>query len=117
MNVIKINGISLPGNIVTYKGTMIDVDGSGAGTTETGVTIRDVRRRNKNKIMLKLDGLTLKEFADIMSAINSPSFTVTFFCGSYKTITFYAGDKNWEGYKVVSENESRWRLEVNLIEY
>lgn len=117
MSVIKINGMALPGNITTYKGTIIDVDGSGAGTTETGVTIRDVRRRNKNKIMLKLDGLTLKEFADIMSAIDAPSFSVTFFCGSYKTITCYAGDKNWEGYKVVSENASRWRLEVNLIEF
>ncbi len=117
MNVIKINGTVLPGTITTYKGTIIDVDGKGAGTTETGKTIRDVLRRNRDKIMLKLDGLTLEEFTEVMDMINAPSVEVTFFRGTYITITAYVGDRNWEGYKVTSETESRWRLEFSLIEF
>ncbi len=117
MEIIKINGKVLPGTIATYKGTIIDVDGDGAGTTESGVTIRDIRRRNKNKIMLKLDRLTLKQFTEVMTAINAPRFEVEFFLGSWHKIIAYAGDKSWEGIKVQSEEDNRWRLDVNLIEY
>lgn len=117
MDVIKINSKALPGVLVSYKGTLIDVDGSGAGTTEDGYTIRDVRRRNKCKLMLKFDNLTLAEFSEIMNAIDAPSFNVTYFCGTYRTITVYAGDRNWEAVKVQSTKDSRWRLDVNLIEY
>lgn len=116
MEVIKIKNEALPGTLVTYKGTVIDVDGKGAGSTENGKTIRDVRRRNRNKIMLKFEGLTLDEFSEIMEMIDAPTFEVTFFRGKYITITAYAGDKNWEGTKVTSPTESRWKLEFNIIE-
>ena len=117
MDVIKINGKALPGAVVSYKGTMIDVDGDGTGTTESGVTVRDIRRRDKSKIMLKLDGLTLDEFTEIMSALKADRFTVTYFCGYYRTMTAYAGDKNWELIKANNEKDNRWKLDVNLIEY
>lgn len=117
LDVLKINGIVVPGKIVSYKGQMIDVDGDGAGTTEDGYTIRDVRRRNKSKIMVKFDGLPLEDFSAIMEALNSTSFEVTFFCGSYRTITAYAGDKNWEMIHGYNEEVSLWKLDVNIIEY
>lgn len=117
MDILKINDTSFPGKIASIKGQIIDVDGDGAGTTEDGYTIRDVRRRNKNKIMVKFDGLTLEEFTTIMEVLNAASFEVTFFCGSYRTITAYAGDKNWEMMKCKNEEISRWRLDVNIIEY
>lgn len=117
MDIIKINGQPFSGAVTSYKGTMIDVDGDGAGTSEDGYTIRDVRRRNKSKIMLKLDGLTLSEFTAVMNAINAVQFEVMFFCGNYRTITAYAGDKNWELIKATNENDNRWRLEVSIIEY
>lgn len=117
MDIIKINGKVIPGTISGYKGTMIDVDGDGTGTTENGVTIRDIRRRGKSKITLKLDGLTQEVFTEIMTALNSDRIEVEFFCGYYRTMTAYAGDKNWELIKAANENDSRWRLEVNLIEY
>lgn len=117
LDILKINGEVVPGKIVSYKGQMIDVDGDGAGTTEDGYTIRDVRRRNKNKIMVKFDGLTLEAFSAIMAALDSASFEVTFFCGSYRTITAYAGDKNWEMIHSHNEEVGLWRLDVNIIEY
>lgn len=117
MEVIKIKNKALPGTLVTYKGVMIDVDGKGAGTTETGKTIRDVVRRNKNKLMLKFDGLTLDEFSELMDMIDAPEIEVTFFRGKYITIKAHVGDRNWEGTKVTSETESRWRLEFNIIEF
>lgn len=116
MDVIFINGKALPGKLVSYKGTLIDVDGKEAGTTEDGYTIRDVRRRNKGKMMLKFDGLTRENFSEIMAAIDAPSFQVKYFCGYYRTITAYAGDKNWEMIKSSSKGETRWRLDFNIIE-
>lgn len=117
MNIIKINGKVIPGTIAGYKGTMIDVDGDGTGTTENGVTIRDIRRRGKSKITLKLDGLTQEAFTEIMTELNSDRIEVEFFCGYYRTMTAYAGDKNWEIIKATNEHNGLWKLEVNLIEY
>ncbi len=105
------------GNIASYKGQLIDIDGSGAGTSENGYTIRDVRRRNKAKLMVKFDGLTKDEFAAIMEAIDSDSFELTYFCGTFRTITAHAGDRNYELIKANNETDSRWRLDVNFIEY
>ncbi len=105
------------GNITTYKGQIIDVDGDGTGTTEDGYTVRDIRRRNKVKIMVKFDGLTHKEYTDLMAAIDQPEFQLTYFEGTFKTITAYAGDKNFELIKAHNEKDNRWRLDVNFIEY
>lgn len=105
------------GNITSYRGQLIDIDGSGAGTSENGYTIRDVRRRNKAKLMVKFDGLTQNEFTAIMAAINSDKFELTYFCGTFCTITAHAGDRNFELIKARSSEDSRWRLEVNFIEY
>ena len=33
------------GNIASYKGQLIDIDGDGAGTSEDGHTIRDIHRQ------------------------------------------------------------------------
>lgn len=105
------------GKIASYKGQLIDIDGSGAGTSENGYTIRDVRRRNKAKLMIRFDGLTLEEYSAIMEAIDSDSFELTFFCGTFRTITAHAGDRNYELIKARDEKDSRWRLEVDFIEY
>lgn len=104
-------------HIASYKGQLIDVDGDGTGTTEDGYTVRDIRRRNKVKLMVKFDGLTQKEYTDFMAAINQPEFQLTYFEGTFKTITVYAGDRNFELIKAQNENDNRWRLDVNFIEY
>ena len=105
------------GSITSYKVQLIDVDGDGTGTSENGYTIRDVRRRNRAKIIVKFDGLTLEEFASIMAAIDSERFDLTYFAGGYKTITVYAGDRNFELIKANGEQDSRWRLDTSFIEY
>jgi len=79
-------------------------------------TILDVRRRNRVKLMVKFDGLTLKEYTDLMAAIDQPEFRLTYFDGTFKTITVYAGDRNFELIKANNETDSRWRLDVNFIE-
>lgn len=105
------------GNIESYRGQLIDIDGSGAGTSENGYTIRDVRRRNKAKLMVKFDGLTKDEFTAIMEAIDSDRFELTYFCGTFKTITVHAGDRNYELIKANNSEDNRWRLDVDFIEY
>lgn len=105
------------GKVASYRGQLIDIDGSGAGTSENGYTIRDVRRRNKAKLMVKFDGLTKEQFAEIMEAIDSDRFELTYFCGTFRTITVHAGDRNFELIKAPNEDDNRWRLEVNFIEY
>ena len=116
MDLIRINGKAFPGTLVGYKGKLIDVNGDGAGETENGVTILDVRRRNKGKVMLKFDSLTLEEFSEIMEMINASTFEVRYFCGFYIDITAYAGDKDWELIHASSRSDSRWKLEFSIIE-
>lgn len=105
------------GNITSYKGQVIDIDGDGAGTSEDGYTIRDVRRRNKHKIMVKFEGLTHSKYTALRKAIDSEEFQLEFFDGEFKTITVYAGDRNFELVKATKENDSRWNLTVDFIEY
>lgn len=104
-------------HITSYKVREIDVDGDGAGTSEDGTTIRDVRRRNKSKITLKLEGLTLEEYTKVKTAIDAAKFEVTFFAGTWRTIAAYAGDRDSELTKAKGELESRWRLDFSIIEY
>ena len=66
------------GNITSYKGQVIDIDGDGAGTTEDGYTIRDVRRRNKYKLMVKFEGLTRQKYTALRKAIDSEKFELNF---------------------------------------
>lgn len=105
------------GNIGSYKGQLIDIDGDGAGTTEDGHTIRDIRRRGKAKLMLRFDNLTTEKFTALMQAISRDKFRLTYFCGEFKTISAHAGDRNFELIKASGENVGLWRLEVNFIEY
>lgn len=103
--------------IASYKGQIIDVDGDGTGTTEDGYTVRDIRRRNKVKLMVKFEGLHLDEYTALMAAIDQPEFQLTYFEGTFKTITAYAGDKNFELIKARNGSDNRWKLDVNFIEY
>ncbi|MCM1277343.1 MAG: hypothetical protein NC299_18620 [Lachnospiraceae bacterium] len=102
--------------IATYKVQLVDINGDGAGTTEDGYTVLDVRRRNRVKLMLKFDGLKQEEFTALMSAIDQPEFELTYFDGEFKTVTVYAGDRNFELIKANNERDSRWRLDVDFIE-
>lgn len=104
-------------HITSYKGQLIDIDGDGAGTSEDGVTIRDIRRRNKGKLTVKFEGLSQSEFAEIMTAIDSESFELTYFCGTFKTMTAHAGDRNYELIKAVGTQTSLWNLDVSFVEY
>ncbi len=104
-------------HITSYKGQLIDIDGDGAGTSEDGVTIRDIRRRNKGKLTVKFEGLSQTEFTEIMTAIDSECFELTYFCGMYKTITAHAGDRNYELIKAAGTQTSLWTLDVSFIEY
>ena len=104
-------------HITSYKGQLIDIDGDGAGTSEDGYTIRDVRRRNKGKITVKFDGLTTAEFTDIMTAIDAETIELTYFCGVFKTMNAHPGDRNFELIKAKDETDGRWSLDVSFIEY
>lgn len=117
MEILKINGKAYPGKITSYKGTRIDVDGDGAGTTESGYTVRDVRRRNKAKLMVKFENLSQEEFSNLMAAVEADEIKVEYFCGKYQTITAYAGDRNWELIHADDEKNNLWRLETSFIEY
>lgn len=117
MEILKINGKVYPGKLKKYKGTLIDVDGDGTGTTESGYTVRDIRREDKAKISVTYENLTLEEFSSIMAVLKTKEFKVEYFCGEWRTITAYPGDRNWELVKAHDESESLWKLETSLIEY
>ena len=104
-------------HIASYKVLLIDIDGDGAGTTEDGTTVRDIRRRNKAKINVRLDGMTLEEFTAVMQAIDHDSFECEYFRGEFSTITAHTGDRNIELIKAANETDSRWRLDLSIIEY
>ncbi|MDE7362828.1 MAG: hypothetical protein K2N38_12945, partial [Oscillospiraceae bacterium] len=95
----------------------IDIDGDGAGTTEDGYTIRDIRRRGKAKLTVRFENLTTPKFTALMKAISNDEFKLTCFIGEYKTITVHSGDKNFELVKAKNEAVGLWRLDVNFIEY
>lgn len=105
------------GNITSYKGQVVDIDGDGAGTSEDGYTIRDVRRRNKHRIMVRFEGLTRQKYTALRKAIDSEEFQLKFLDGEFKTITVYAGDRDFELIKAIKEEDSRWNLTVDFIEY
>ena len=105
------------GNITSYKGQVIDIDGEGAGTSEDGYTIRDIRRRNKYKLMVKFEGLTRQEYTALRKAIDSEKFELKFLDGEFLTKTVHAGDRNFELIKAIKEEDSRWNLTVDFIEY
>lgn len=116
---VKVNDTYQPighKRIVQYKGQLIDLDGDGAGTSEDGHTIRDVRRRNKGKLTVKFDGLTLEEFNSIMTAIDSEDFDIIYFCGGFREVNVHAGDRNFELKKAKNEADNRWSLDVSFIE-
>ena len=104
-------------HIVSYKVLLIDIDGDGAGTTEDGTTVRDIRRRNKAKIYVRLDGMPLEEFTAVMQAIDCDSFECEYFYGKFSMIIAHAGDRNIELIKAANETDSRWRLDLSIIEY
>lgn len=103
--------------ITQYKVQLIDLDGDGAGTSEDGYTIRDVRRRNKAKITVKLENLNFTEFTNFMSYIDNESFELTYFAGTFKTITAHCGDRDIELVKAPRENENLWNVSLSFIEY
>ena len=101
--------------ITQYKVQLIDLDGDGAGTSEDGYTIRDVRRRNKAKITVKLDNFT--EFTNFMSYIDFETFELTYFAGTFKTITAHCGDRDIELVKAPRETKNLWNISLSFIEY
>lgn len=115
---IKVNDEYKPlKHIASYKVQLIDIDGDGAGTSEDGYTIRDVRRRNKAKITVRFDGLTLQEFTELSTYIDSESFDITYFRGKHIEATVHAGDRNIELIKAINDEDSRWRVDTSFIEY
>lgn len=115
---IKVGEEFMPiAHITQYKVQMIDLDGDGAGTSEDGYTIRDVRRRNKAKITVKLEKLNFTEFTNFMSYIDFETFEITYFAGAFKTITAHCGDRDIELLKAIREDENLWNISLSFIEY
>ena len=52
----------------------------------------------------------------ILAAVSSDSFTVTYFFGTQKTATMYAGDKSCQLLRV-NNNDARWNIGFDLIEF
>ena len=52
-----------------------------------------------------------------MSYIDSESFELTYFAGTFKTITAHCGDRDIELVKAPREDENLWNVSLSFIEY
>lgn len=111
--IVSINGEPLAVQPLrdSYATTKSDLLSSSSGrSSETGVSIRYLVRKNVRKLNLKFKG-TISEISAVDRLVSSFSQTVVFMeGGSAVTCQMYPGDRNY------SDNGYTAELSVNLIE-
>lgn len=95
-----------------------DLDSSDSSRNEEGVLQRDRVRQGLYKIELAWRNITDTEAANLMTAIEPSSVSVTFPTPSGdKTCNMYVGDRNFQASKLFESADQRWNASFNLIEY
>ncbi|HZJ99462.1 MAG TPA: DUF6711 family protein [Tissierellaceae bacterium] len=115
---ININGVRLPDPSV-YNIPLSDLDSESTGRNEKGVLHRDRLRQGIYKIELEWWAIDNSKVQTILSAVQPDNFSVRFIDHvGYKTKTMYAGDKNVEMVRYMSDrNKMAWNVSFNLIEF
>lgn len=119
MNIIRINGVSLPPPS-SLKVSMQDLDSEGTTRNERGVLQRDRIREGVYKIELTFNAKKGSEIQIIESAIKPAKLSVTFpSTTGMITKQMYVGDRTKEVvlYNGGDFDNIRWTLSFNLVEY
>ena len=120
MAMITIGSTDLP-NPSDYDVTRSDLDSDNTTRSETGVLTRDRVRAGIYSIKCTFK-VTKTQLKSITDAISGASFSMTFFdptTSSSPTITAYAGNRSAKliKYKTGDEDNSRWELSVDFIQF
>ena len=114
-NIISINGIPLPAPM-TYSVDYQDLDSSDTGRSEDGTLHRKRVRGGVVKIKATWELLDTTQAEMILAAVSPESFTVTYFFGTQRTATMYAGDRSCQLLRV-NNNQAKWNIGFDLIQF
>ena len=119
MALLKINTVDLPAPTVLQPGIQ-DLDSEdGTGRNQSGTMFRD-RIAVKRTVHCEWGILTREEMAELLSAMSSPSFSLTYpdpQTGELETITAYVGNRVPAMCSVISDTEWMWTgLAVDIVE-
>lgn len=119
MALLKINTVDLPAPTVLQPGIQ-DLDSEdGTGRNQSGTMFRD-RVAIKRTVHCEWGILTRGEMAELLSAMSSPSFSLTYpdpQTGELETITAYVGNRVPAMCSVISDTEWMWTgLAVDIVE-
>lgn len=117
MNIISFNGyVPNHENITEYTVNLSDLDGEGAGRSETGYMNRDRIRAGLYKIQLGTTNLKDKDVTDILAAISPESVPTSFYFGRQVNANMYSGDRNLSLKSIDSDGTCYWDVSFNLVE-
>lgn len=115
LNIISIDGVQLP-TPTTYSVEYNDVDASDTGRSEDGMLHRSRVRQGLAKIKLEWRQINTDKAQIILNAIVPDSVSVTYYFGTQKTATMYAGNRSCELVRVNYE-QAKWNISFNLVEF
>ena len=98
-----------------YNVAMTNVVGSGAGTTEDGHSIIDIRRV-KALISVTFAQLDLSEFEKTTGELGGETVKIKYFCGKYKTSEFQITKREFTLVKAKNETQNYWNASFELEE-
>lgn len=114
-NILTIGGVVLPAPM-TYSVEYSDLDSPNTGRSEDGLLHRVRVRSEIAKIKVGWKQLTTEKANIILNAIASESLSVTYYFGTQKTATMYAGNKSCELIRV-NYGQGKWNISFDLIEF
>ena len=114
-DVLSINGVALPPPM-TYSVEYNDLDSDETGRSEDGKLHRKRVRSNVAKIQVSWEQLTQDKADLILNAIDPASFSVSYYFGTLKTATMYAGNRKCKLLRI-NYNQPKWDISFDLIEF
>lgn len=114
-DILTIDGVVLPPPM-TYSVEYNDLDSDDTGRSEDGLLHRKRVRHGVAKIKIGWEQLSTDNLNTILNAIAPDSFSVVYYFGTQKTATMYAGNQSCE-LRRVNNNQAKWNLSFNLIEF
>ena len=114
-NIISIDGVELPAPM-TYSVEYNDLDSDDTGRSEDGMLHRVRVRGRVAKIKASWKQMSQENADLLLGAIAPDSFSVTYYFGTQKTATMYAGAQSCELIRV-NNGEAKWNIGFDLIEF
>lgn len=114
-NILTIDGVVLPPPM-KYSVEYNDLDSSDTGRTEDGMLHRVRVRHDVVKIKVSWEQVSTETANLILGAIAPDSFEVTYYFGTQKAATMYAGNRSCDVLRI-NYNQAKWNISFDLIEF